>query len=108
MIQIATISFDRCDDEVDWDRTDIHGLQESVMVALDGHFVGYGEAAEAQREYGRVKDSIDAGGATLFGAMEAMRAGLAAHPKAREWASFELTAAEGISPFCFTIRFTDA
>ena len=104
---IATISFDRCDEAVNWDQADIHWLQEAVMVALDQCFGGYDRAAEAQAEYYRVRAALDAdGGATLFGATEAMRAGLAAHPKAREWAAFEMTAAKGIAPFCFSIRFT--
>lgn len=104
---IATISFDRCDEAVDWNQTDIHGLQEAVMIVLDSHFSTYEKAAEAQQEHSRVLADIDADSTmTLFGAAEAMRAGLMAHPKAFEWSAFEAEAAAEVAPFWFSIRFT--
>jgi hypothetical protein len=102
---IATMTFDRCDDEADWDQTDIYGLQEAVMVAMDKHFGGYRSAAEAQREYGRVRAHIEADAPNLFGLTEIWRAGLAAHPKAKQWEVFEREASAVIAPFCFSIQF---
>ena len=106
-MQIATVSFDRGDEAPDWTQTDIHRLQEVVMAVLRRHFGGYDRAAVAQAEYEQVQAAVAAAdGATLFGATETMRAALAAHPKATEWAAFKLTAAEAIEPYCFSIRFT--
>ena len=77
------------------------------MTALGRHFASYGTAAAAQRDFGRLTAFIEADAPTLFGAHEALRAGLAAHPDAHEWAAFERDAAEGIAPVRFSIRFTE-
>ena len=104
---IATINFDPSDESVDWNQTDIHGLQEAVMIALDRHFSTYEKAAEAQQDHSQVLADIDADSTmTLFGSVEARRAGLMAHPKAFEWSAFEAEAAAQVAPFCFSIRFT--
>jgi hypothetical protein len=103
-MEIATITFDRRDTQADCNQADLYSLQEFVLVALDRHFGGYALAAAAQEEYRRVKADIEAD-TNLFGADAALRAGLAAHPEAREWADFEQEAAAGIEPFCFSIRF---
>ena len=106
-MRVATVTFDRCDSPAEWSVTDICGLQEVVMTAMDRHFDGYAAAAEAQKAYRRVVMEIENDPSmTLFGAEEALRAGLAAHPDALEWSAFETEAAASIAPFCFSIRFT--
>lgn len=74
------------------------------MGALGRRFGSYAAAAAAQTAYARMQAEIEAD-ASLFGAIEARRAGLAAHPEAFEWAEFEREATAGIEPFRFSIRF---
>jgi hypothetical protein len=100
---IATITFDHCDTEADGGQADILGRKPS-WPRSDRRFGGSELAAAAQDAYRRVRADIDAD-ANLFGWAEALRAGLAANPEAREWDEFERDATAGIEPFCFSIRF---
>jgi hypothetical protein len=107
VMAIATMTFDGGETETNCGQIDIESLQDFVVTALERHFDGYAAAAAAQEQYKRVKADIEAN-ANLFGTAEAMRAGLAAHPEALEWAAFEQEATVGIEPYCFSIRFRTA
>ena len=105
---IATVAFDRCDDATDGRQLDAIGLQDIVMAALGRQFTAYRSAAEAQTAYRRVQAAArEDEGLTLFGAAEAMRAGLTANPEALRWSAFEQEAAAAIAPTSFSIRFTE-
>lgn len=104
---IATVSFDRIDEAVNWDQTDIHGLQETVLVALGRHFPTFNEAADAQAQHRKVRTKVE-GDSTLnlFSMNEAFRAAVHADSRALEWEAFVRDATADIAPFCFSIRFS--
>lgn len=104
---VATISFNQGEQSQGGNWADIYGLADSVTAVLDRHFSSYDQAASAQEEYRRVLADIDADTSLpLFGASEAIRASLAAHPMALAWSEFETEAAGKINPARFSIRFT--
>ena len=101
------MGFDRLDAEVDWDTTDIFGLQETVLVALDRHFETFNEAAGAQAAHRHVKAAVENDPTlNLFSINETFRAAVHADRAALQWESFVRAATAEIAPFCFSIRFT--
>jgi hypothetical protein len=103
---IATVSFDRTDEAVNWDQADIQGLQDTVLTALHRHFPTFGNAAGAQTEHRKARSKVE-GDSTLhlFSMNEAFRAAVHASRPALAWESFVRDATAGIAPFCFSIRF---
>lgn len=103
---IVTTSFDRADQEQDWDQVNVTGLHEEIVEVLGRHFDSFDQAAAAQSEYERTMREVDASAPHLFSAFEMARAGLAAHPPARQWQSFMRAACEAVAPFSFAVRFS--
>ena len=106
-MNIATMGFERLDADVDWDTTDVFGLQETVLVALDRHFGTFNEAAGAQMAHRRVKAAVENDPTlNLFSINDTFRAAVHADTRALQWESFVRAATSEIAPFCFSIRFS--
>ena len=83
-------------------------MQERILAALHEAFPDYRAAAEAQADYLAALLTAELAGPFLFGADEAVRASLAARPKAQAWAAFEARGLDVLEGKAFSVRFYGA